>query len=329
MTRIAIIGANGRLGSELALRLLSTPDVGVSAICRNRAGSAFLRRNGVECRHGDVADLASAHDLLGDADLVVNLAYGFAKSANGHRANRANVLASLVGANTSARVILASTIMVYGPAYPLRFPDAYGIEKLRLERYFLTNARRMNRPAHVFRIGHALGDLQPLTRQIGDEIRSGHASARMDSSRPSNAIHVASLAEALLALDGEQRQVLDLFNAPLITWGDIYREQAGLLRSGPLEMLPVASPLSAAGLIREAALAVNQLLPARLTEPAFGRLLIRRAKRDLAATASSPSGRSGIQATRWRALTPHQPLNDLSRLDAVVPAFPLPPDLET
>ena len=74
MTRIAIVGANGQVGTEVCLRLREAADVEVVPVVRNLSGSAFLRLNGVDCRHGRIADPEQARHLIGDCDVVVNFA---------------------------------------------------------------------------------------------------------------------------------------------------------------------------------------------------------------------------------------------------------------
>ena len=74
MKRVAILGANGQVGIEVSLRLRAVEGIEVVPIARNVSGSAFLRSNGMECRHGRISDFAVARSLIGDCDVVVNLA---------------------------------------------------------------------------------------------------------------------------------------------------------------------------------------------------------------------------------------------------------------
>lgn len=321
--RVVIIGANGRLGSELALRLSTVDGIEVIGICRNLAGSAFLRLNGVSCRLGSVADRHAADDLLGDADVVVNLAYSFPRSRAGHSANVALVRNSIEAAKPSATVILASTIMVYGPAFRVRLPDAYGLEKLRLERAFLRSAARRAVDAHVFRIGHALGDLQPLTRQIQAELRSGEASVGPEDDTPSNTVHVASLAEAIAMVDGRHPRVVDLVSSPQWTWGEVYSWYASALGVPVTRGTQDVEGWGPRRALREAALAATHVLPERLADRAYGRFLIDRARRELTASVTGKPTLMAIEATRWRGLIA-QPLAGLSDPVAAIKQYPLP-----
>lgn len=322
--RITIIGANGRLGSELALRLSTVDGIEVTGICRNMAGSAFLRLNGVPCRLGSATDRKAARDLLDDADVVVNLAYSFPRSLAGHRANLALVRNSIEAVKPEVTVILASTIMVYGPAFSVRLPDAYGLEKLRLERAFLRCAARRTVDAHVFRIGHALGDLQPLTRQIQAELRRGETSVGPKDATPSNTIHVASLGEAIDIVDRSHPRVADLVSSPQWTWGQLYSWYASALGVPVTRGARDVEGWRPRRVLREGALAASHALPERLADRAYGRFLTYRARRELTAGITSDTAPMAIEATRWRGLT-GQPLTGLSDGLVAMKHYPMPP----
>src|SRR5262249_741297 len=74
MMRIAVLGANGQVGAELCLLLSRQENVEVVPVCRTPMGSAFLRFHGLACRHGQPANPLEAHRLLGDCDVIANLA---------------------------------------------------------------------------------------------------------------------------------------------------------------------------------------------------------------------------------------------------------------
>jgi nucleoside-diphosphate-sugar epimerase len=322
--RVIIVGANGRLGSELALRLSGIDGIDVIAICRNMAGSAFLRLNGVPCRLGSMVKRESADELLGDADVIVNLAYAFPRSVAGHRANLALVKNSIEAARPDATVILASTIMVYGPAFPVTLPDAYGFEKLRLERAFLRSAATRGVKARVFRIGHALGDLQPLTQQIKTELGAGQASVNGNNVTPSNTIHVASLAEAIDIVNGGHPRVIDLVSSPQWTWGQLYSWYASALGVPVTRSGQVVAGWGTRRVLREGVLAATQVLPERLAERMYGRFLIDRARRELTAGVTPETTPMAIEATRWRGLT-GRTLAGLSDPVAAIEHYPMPP----
>ena len=64
MKRIAIVGANGQVGTEVCLRLREVQGIEAVPVVRNPSGSAFLRLNGMTCRHGRIADTKEARELI-------------------------------------------------------------------------------------------------------------------------------------------------------------------------------------------------------------------------------------------------------------------------
>src|ERR1700685_4774180 len=117
MKRVAILGANGQVGTEVSLRLRDVEGLEVVPIARNVSGSAFLRRNGMECRHGRISDPAEARSLIGDCDVVVNFALSnTAIPRIDRQTNRQIVRSTVAAAKPGAPIVFASTIMVYAPA---------------------------------------------------------------------------------------------------------------------------------------------------------------------------------------------------------------------
>src|ERR1700733_3426942 len=192
--RVAILGANGQVGSEISLRLRGVEGIEVLAITRNVSGSAFLRLNGVVCRHGRITDLSEARDLIGDCDVVVNFALSNTGIPRADRdANRLMIRNVVAAAKPGAPIVFASTIMVYAPGMKFWLPDSYGLEKLAAERIFLRLCRTSHHPAFVFRLGHVMGDLQKITRKICAEIRQGIVALPHQGSRASNTVFTSSI----------------------------------------------------------------------------------------------------------------------------------------
>lgn len=229
MTRIAIIGANGQVGAEVCLRLRGVDGIEVVPIVRNVSGSAFLRLNGMACRHGRIADLADAPGLIGDCDLVVNFALSTTAIPRVDReANRKIVRGIVAGAKSGAPVVLASTVMVYAPAMKFWLPDTYGLEKLIVEKMLGRLCRKSGHPFFVFRLGHVLGDLQNITRKMCGEIRDGNVALPRDGFAASNTVFTATIVEAIMqTAHGAQRPgTYDLISSPQWTWLQAYEHYA-------------------------------------------------------------------------------------------------------
>lgn len=238
MKRIAILGANGQVGSEVTLRLRGIEGMEVVPIARNVSGSAFLRLNGIQCRHGRISNSAEARELIGDCDMVVNFALSNTGTPRVDReANRQIIRSVVASAKPGAPILFASTIMVYAPAMKFWFPDSYGLEKLVSERMFRRLCRATNHPAFVFRLGHVMGDLQNITRKICSEVRGGKVALPHQGVRASNTVFTASIVEAIVqAANGSATPgTYDLITSPQWTWFQVYNYYAAQLNL-PLQL---------------------------------------------------------------------------------------------
>lgn len=232
MKRVAILGANGQVGSEVSLRLCGVEGIEVVAVTRNVSGSAFLRLNGVACRHGRITEPVAARDLIGDCDVVVNFALSNSGVPRVDRdANRLMVRNVVAAARPGAPIVFASTIMVYAPGMKFWLPDSYGIEKLFAERLFLRLCRASRHPAYVCRLGHVMGDLQNITHKICREIRETTVALPHGGSRASNTVFTAAIVEAVvqIARAAANPGTYDLITFPQWTWLEVYRYYAANL----------------------------------------------------------------------------------------------------
>ncbi len=237
MTRVAILGANGQVGGEVCLRLRHVAGLEVVPIARNVSGSAFLRSQGLACRHGRISEVAEAHGLIGDCDVVVNFALSNTAIPRADRdRNRAIIRSVVASAKPGAPIVFASTIMVYAPGMKVRLPDSYGLEKLIAERIFGRLCRKSDHPAFVFRLGHVMGDLQNITNKIRGEIREGPIALPHGGNRGSNTVFTASIVDAIVRIaqaansqPAPRPGVYDLITFPQWTWLDVYRYYAAQL----------------------------------------------------------------------------------------------------
>jgi len=259
MKRVAILGANGQVGSEISLRLRNVEGIEVVPIARNVSGSAFLRLNGMECRHGRVSDPEAARSLIDDCDVVVN----FALSNTGipridRETNRQIVRSVVASAKPGAPIIFASTIMVYAPAMKFWFPDSYGMEKLIAEKIFRRLCRASHHPAFVFRLGHVMGELQNITRKIRSQIRNGRVALPHQGLRASNTVFTATVVEVItqIAKAAATPGTYDLMTVPQWTWVEVYKYYAAQLGL-PLQLVhakqvrdPTSDSYSTSGAMR-------------------------------------------------------------------------------
>lgn len=296
--RIAIIGANGRVGSELAVRLRDISGLEVIGICRSPAGSAFLRMAGVTCVHGSIQDADVARQLLANADVVVNLAYRWPHDRATRIANRSIVANASAYAPSGSHVVHASTVMVHALDLPVRLPDAYGTEKLLNERVARREASSRDIGLTVLRIGHMLGSLQPQSAAVSAALARQSVPLKNEGRHNSNTVFVASLAAAIhrAALRELPVGTFDLVSAPQWTWREVfqhYADQHGVI----LRVVPDETRISIRSAVSARAKIGLAYAPQRHAERAYGMYLLRRAR-----TAPTPVIEQAPipDATRWR-----------------------------
>jgi nucleoside-diphosphate-sugar epimerase len=240
MKRIAILGANGQVGTEVSLRLRDIEGIQVVPIVRNVSGSAFLRSIGVECRHGRISDPTEARSLIGDCDVVVNLALSNTAIPRADRdINRQIVRSMVAAAKPGAPIVFASTMMVYAPNMRFWFPDSYGLEKLVEERMFRRLCAASQHSAFVFRLGHVMGEMQNISRKICNEIRDGKVALPQQGLRGSNTVFTAAIVDAIvqIAQRAPKPGTFDLITFPQWTWLNVYKYYATQLGL-PLPLVP-------------------------------------------------------------------------------------------
>jgi nucleoside-diphosphate-sugar epimerase len=320
--RVAIVGSNGSVGTELALRLRDVVDIAVVGVCRNPAGSAFLRLGSVDCLHGEFADPSEARRMLRGCDVVVQLAYRPPRSRKEYLVNRAIAANAVLAAPEGSHVLFASTIMVYAPDLSLGIPSAYGLEKLRLERIVHALGDRTSRPTTVFRMGHTLGPLQPQSLEVIAAVRDGVNQLPAGGRRPSNTVFVASLADVVVqaARGLLPTGTFDLISQPQWSWMHVFRHYANEIGR---EFLPTDGPYerrsltAAMGPRLRAALA---WMPDSLAERVYGLRLRWRARSSRLPPQVRPTA---PRATGWRGVGRAPIPGLLAPLDALE-RYPLP-----
>lgn len=316
MSKVAVVGANGQVGTELCLRLMSRDDVEVIPIVRNRAGSAYLRSQGVQCRHGSVAEIAEASELIGDCQTVINLAHADSYLAAPRRLNGYVQDVINRAAPTEANIVFVSTQMVYAPELPVRLPATYGAEKLIIEKRAGRQARQLGKSFVVLRLGHVLGELQSISRKISAEVRDGPVPLVNAGLGPSNTTFVASFAEAVVKINrgSVAAGTYDLITNPQWSWAQVYQFYADQLGES-LEIVSTPSPApitkrvvaGASGKatelllkqrVRERAAFAMRWVPEEIGEALYANYQIRRARSEIGQLEPTPE--SVVEP--WRAV---------------------------
>jgi nucleoside-diphosphate-sugar epimerase len=347
--RIAILGANGQVGTEVALLLRDAPGIEVVPICRNRLGSTYLRSRGVACRHGSVGDPAQAPRLIGDCDLVASFALALGRPGEARRANDAVARSVATASAPGARIVYFSTMSIYGDARPgrrVRLASWYGREKLHGERFWRRLARRQQRASWILRLGHVCGDLQNITAEIRARLVAGSVVLPSGGRLASNTVYTATIADAIMAIatDRERPGTYDLMSRPSWSWREVYayeavrighvleiveppRESTGPARAARGWVTAAARRIVGASIVRDGARSLLSRLPNDWSERAQSSLHLRRAAAEIDALRPRRSGPEGSDwialGSRWLttiSTTEESLRRHPDRLDAPTPA---------
>lgn len=205
MRTIAIVGANGQVGSEIALLLAQMPDVEVVPIVRSEYGGSYLRRAGLSVRVGSVAREEDAARLLEGVDVVADFSLPGGLPAAIRKGIDANVRSCFAHAPKHAAYVFMSSTMAFGmtgasPFYVdqtiARTP--YAAQKRFGERLVRALGATSGRPAFVFRLGQVHGELQGVSREVAALVRSGRPIALPAAGDvPSDVVFCKTIALAL------------------------------------------------------------------------------------------------------------------------------------
>jgi len=216
--RVAVTGATGQVGATLVKRL-HEQGWHVVAATRNALGAALVHANVPDCdiRVGGLSRSDGKH-LLDDCEIVLNCA--IASSGGNPRAaysrNRA-LIDGLLEAKSLRWLVHFSTVAIFGElirehsderdAFENPKPGSeYGRSKLYVERYAARQARARGIKGTMLRLGHVYGAGIGRSREIIELSRDPGFRLPYDGRFPSNAIHVDTLAESILALLGSDPQ---------------------------------------------------------------------------------------------------------------------------
>lgn len=254
---VAVVGANGQVGSEVCLFLTQFEGLRVVPICRDRLGSAFLRSCGLRCRHGRVDDPGAASALLVGADVVVDCT--LPKGTYGQMQDQIRRIVDGISSSApeGASLIYVSSMMAYGmgaAGYPLRWHvvprTQYGAVKRFAERCARRASRRSGRGLFVLRLGQVHGELQSVSTGMRRSMRS----RAVVPSGPSYSVFCFSIAEAIahIAFGLESPGTYTLVSSPAWSWKEVleYHSTSGGGRVSVTEA-DVRGGVSAGAQVRE------------------------------------------------------------------------------
>lgn len=227
MPVIAVIGANGQVGSEVCLYLNQMPGVQVVPICRSRYASSFLRKCGLECTHGEL-DPAKPSELLRGCDLVADFSLPKGSPSVVRAAIHKTLTGAIKASDTDARVVYISSMMAFGMGTHSKVMRNYSVARTRYgstkrfgERLLFKLTKTHSREGYVLRLGQVHGELQMTTRAIKRELKNQTAYVPKG---PSYTVFAFTIAEALCRIaEGKERPGLyTLVSEPAWSWREIH-----------------------------------------------------------------------------------------------------------
>lgn len=236
MHRIAVIGANGQVGSEICLLLNMLARVEVIPIVRSAYAAVFLERFGLKCRIGTISNAAMARELLRDADLVVDFSLPRGLPSVARNAIQANLDGVLSSAPEGTPYAFVSSTMAFGmPQNARRYAHnifartQYAAQKRYGERLARDSGSIRGRKVYVLRLGQVHGDLQAVSHKLLGSVREETTFALPEAGRVAcDAVWVGTIASALtrIAEGTVPPGTYSLVESPDWTLADLYHHYA-------------------------------------------------------------------------------------------------------
>ena len=230
--KLGLIGANGKVGTELCFLLKN--DVDLKPIIRNRLGSVFLKHHGFPCIIADISQKKDAKECLSDIDVVVISSYATdpfsgSQTQSSQKINEQIIKNSIKFSGKDATIIYFSTIRAFSHQVDPNTsnfwtnPD-YDKEKKHLEHVLMTECRKNKKRGFALRLGHVFGDNQPRTQEFKKIFSKKKILVRVSPDKKSNVVHVVTIKDAIMkCLDLKVKpDVYSVVNNPQWTWQDVF-----------------------------------------------------------------------------------------------------------
>jgi len=228
---LGLIGANGKIGTELSFLLKD--DVNLIPITRNRLGSIFLKHHDFPCRISDISKENDALESLSDLDSVVILSYATDPHSGGQtrssqKTNEEIIKNIIKFSKNGATIIYFSTIRAFsGSIVPntsnFWIKSSFEKEKIHLEKLLLSESKKNKKRAFVLRMSQVFGNNQPRTRYFRDILSKEKVIIQVSPEKKSNIVHTVTIKDAIMkCLDHEYIPgIYSLVNNPQWTWKDV------------------------------------------------------------------------------------------------------------
>lgn len=239
---IAVIGANGFIGTRLVEMLHLGSRHAVVPIVRRASGLALPARFALDWRLGDALDVASLTAALDGCDAVVHTALGDARQI----VAMPGVLCAAAAAAGIKRVVYLSSAAVHGPtpaadtseATPLHCRHAmdYNNAKVRAERAFFRSCARHQLTGFALRPSVVFGPRSRWIADLATDLRQQQAWLLGPGDGVCNSIYVDNLVTAIVqALEAPASAAGPYLvgDREPLTWRTFYGQVASALGIAP------------------------------------------------------------------------------------------------
>jgi nucleoside-diphosphate-sugar epimerase len=244
---IAVVGANGFIGSRLVEMLHLEGATPVRPVVRRASALASAARFALEGRVADALDTSALRNALAGCDAVVHCVAGDAKTI----VKSAEAVYTAAEAAGCRRLVYLSSACVHGQS-PVpgtdersvlsdRQPIEYNNAKVRAERALRTLRARGRLELVVLRPAIVFGPRSQWIAGFADDVLAGRAHFAGDDSGVCNSLYVDNLVHAIrLAIESPRadREAYLLGDEEAPTWRELYRPFARAL-GARVEDLPV------------------------------------------------------------------------------------------
>ena len=225
---IGIIGANGQVGSEVALLLSLVQGVRVIPICRSERASAFLRHCGMEVRHGSMENEGDASRLLQDCNLVADFSLPKGDPSEARRRVGRIIRNACHYLPRGGHFVYISSLMALG------MPDTspvirrylvsrtvYGCAKRYAESVAVSWSRTHKARCFILRLGEVHGEFQRVSQSLLANLRTGQVDVPAGESYT---VFTTYVAKALVAVasGSEEEGCYSVVTNPALTWKELF-----------------------------------------------------------------------------------------------------------
>lgn len=237
---IAVVGANGFIGSRLIEILHLEGDAHVCPIVRRASALASPARFGLESRIADALDERALRNALGGCDAVVHCVAGDAKTI----VESAAAVYTAAEAAGCRRLVYLSSACVHGQSPPRgtdetsplsdRQPIEYNNAKVRAERRLRDLRDRGRLELVVLRPAIVFGPRSSWIARVAEDVLAGRGHFAGDDSGICNSLYVDNLVHAIrlaIASPRADRGTYLLGDDEAPTWRELYRPIAAALGS--------------------------------------------------------------------------------------------------